>query len=1282
MKEQLDYETKGELLSLLSKHYLDDNDEEILNGLIHEDSHLKKEAKKAKDRGDINEVKRILNKSAYIKKIKTEYNAAKKEMLAFPFAESTIEKLTRKAREKTLETRPQMRSYEEEKRLHRTERQDELLKLIDKEYLDPDDRRRLNQIIAADENIKDGSSVEDLLESDYVAELRKKKRALSWERKEKLAEEYKNYQKEFEDEVKARLERYKITYFFKRKNIIKEMKKAIYEKYPLDVEGNFVGRREMVNEKIKKRVNAALRKKGHPEPYLVESTDIFDVEQPPKKPKTPGFAHTAVGKGQYPLECSTDPIMKLICEYMKPEAFDEISTTMVKLMDAHPDEKVPEFLKDTVPKQKEKRVLFEYPEAVDKLIPTSIIDSIERYMKSGESYELEASFGTFLYDGKGPFISGARSALSFEYVLNRMKEMYGDPVREYTTVDSMEKSFVRRITNLDTGKVTLQRKERARDKIAIVPYGIRISMSRETEIKELEEELRAMTAIELRKYVKLHNIPTKSTTAEKMIADILAYTKNSRSKEEIEREGLTDYVYQFEEDWQRFVLAKAGMKGTKEKEVLGTRRIRYRYTFDLFRNKVDLTQVREEKYDTHSSEPEVSNSYEIEIERVPLELSTLDMEDLRNIYLRNEKVEPKKGMSREKIITKILEYRNSEFQLRRRVAGFVNTIREVLFYTQNQPRPTPLPVEEIYDPDSRDEALRFLVSKQQAMSVSSLHNMLSKRVIKDPTRLVSGYRVQPENLKRNTLLNHSDFQMSWKYDGQRMTLILSKEGIFLCSPPYFISRIGDGVDMNLTILDCEYMSVDSSLHCFDIMFNKGVDVRGVVFEDRKQMMDELDLDSINTYGMKMFTKSFYKGNVYTLAKRLLSKAPTYKIDGLILQVDGTFYFNKTTYKWKPPADLTIDFLYRRRVEEVDEEVPKDSVVYDILVNDNREMVPFVYNSSKGYTILRKDNLPDFPLEEMIVESRWDGNQFIPVHHRYDKTLPNAMQTAKSVFQDILQPISRDTIEGRDLVIMRRFHNMVKKNMINAHVRKGGTIIDVGSGRGGDIAKWMEKELKVYAIEPDKKNIKIMKERIEGKDYPITILNTGIEKTASIEKKIGNIKVDSIVSFFSLTFLMKNDIVYEGLLITLEKFIARGGTFVGIVLDAERTKNLLKTGGEELVYEDEDSDEEEDSDDEDKEYPSYETEAFTISQMTPFTRDTDDEDMFGQKIHTVINDPDSMVDTDEYLFYFELFAEDMRRRGFELTLDEFIDRGDHYDNLPEAAKTFSGLNRKFVFTRRG
>ncbi len=303
-----------------------------------------------------------------------------------------------------------------------------------------------------------------------------------------------------------------------------------------------------------------------------------------------------------------------------------------------------------------------------------------------------------------------------------------------------------------------------------------------------------------------------------------------------------------------------------------------------------------------------------------------------------------------------------------------------------------------------------------------------------------------------------------------------------------------------------------------------------------------------------------------------------------------------------------------------------------------------------------------------------------------------------------KPITLDCLKGEDNTLMKLDHNIEKNTMIVRYIPEGGSDLDVGSGRGGDIIKLESRKLtRVVCVEPNEENVKELTRRIEGRGMGdiVTVLRLGAENPRLQELISENdLNVGCISAFFSLTFFFSSEKMLQGLIDNIDFILPDGGIFFGIVLDGKRTRELL-----------------------DYSNGMYESETFSIK------RGKDTDDLFGNTIFTNLVDATSMVkDVKEYLFDFDHFAEKMSERNIHLIYNEYLDgdyiatcpsghtystkeqegcgtvetdelgeevptecstmppkkcvptKGNHFKNMPLSSVVFSALNRAFAFVK--
>ena len=570
-----------------------------------------------------------------------------------------------------------------------------------------------------------------------------------------------------------------------------------------------------------------------------------------------------------------------------------------------------------------------------------------------------------------------------------------------------------------------------------------------------------------------------------------------------------------------------------------------------------------------------------------------------------------------------------------------------------------------------DEESRYIMTLDDVAGAVKQHNSLfgaeASTLKGDRYTLYSSYWNKPVNIRVDDLIDpRANYAVSVKLDGVRRFVLITKDSIYSFGPPDDIVMIGNGIpELAGTLLDTEeYYDLEGLLrvfYAFDVLFYKGKDVRQSSLKDRLELVEKAAAGTAPMlWRGTMKPKVFHtKGDFYTRVNDAFQEMKTMKFntDGLIFQPIRLGYKNNYTRKWKPADMLTIDFLLTA--------IPgKSKGVFYLNVGD-RGNVPFTGSQRHPIEQARivvpngtwRDPSSDIPVsvEGTVMECRWvqddEGGEFVIVRERSDRDKPNAKRTADDVWNDVMSPIPEEAIRGFDLLAMRRYLNVVKNEMLNDNFKPRQSLMDWGSGRGGQLKWWNQLGLeKVYVVEPDGENLSILEERKKEMKIavPIQIVRdtngnlVGAESTSVLSAAVGKTQLAGITSFFSLTFLAKDKARYTGFLNSVDSLIPVGGKFVGMVMEGSRVEEL----------------------------GTYSNSAFSITLKEGTN-----------EVIVNLNDPDSMVkDQTEWLFYGEEMTRALKERGFVLRKSGYVDQGPIYNTLPEPSKVFCRLNWYFVYER--
>lgn len=402
-------------------------------------------------------------------------------------------------------------------------------------------------------------------------------------------------------------------------------------------------------------------------------------------------------------------------------------------------------------------------------------------------------------------------------------------------------------------------------------------------------------------------------------------------------------------------------------------------------------------------------------------------------------------------------------------------------------------------------------------------------------------------LTKNDLVNLDDYALSVKADGVRFLLMIDEITAFV-RPPYTAKYVSN-FSGKQTVVDGELVESKNLYIAFDMLVDNGSDIRSLPLMERMARLNarKADLIRATSFASKKYTflikEQFTQKTFSERIEKVLSMKMTYPQDGIVFTNLGKY--DNRVLKWKPVTQLTVDFVLVH--DKADEYVP-------YVTDRNRKLVPFKGTRLFPFTgIVRVSTR----ISTKVVEVVWDGSNFKVSRPRPDKAGPNSDQKAGEVWKAINSPITENDLLGETRMIPSKWHTEIKSAIISS-LGQGKTVLDIGAGVGGDIAKWKKIDATVDILEPNKEHTLEYAKRAQDfgiQTSKIGHFYLGENSPEEIVKFYGK-EYDIIALFFSMTFLFRTTKTLQNAVNTMDALLGPKGVIVGTFTDGLYVQELL------------------------------------------------------------------------------------------------------------------------------
>jgi hypothetical protein len=377
-----------------------------------------------------------------------------------------------------------------------------------------------------------------------------------------------------------------------------------------------------------------------------------------------------------------------------------------------------------------------------------------------------------------------------------------------------------------------------------------------------------------------------------------------------------------------------------------------------------------------------------------------------------------------------------------------------------------------------------------------------------------------------------------KIDGIRNFMVIIYDKVYFVDIKLDIRWVGNceplPIEKDVIIVDGEYVA--DHYYVIDLIVYNGQYIGNMKYNNRRELAEDI------VHNYKISLKPF--GENYRISTKPMEIVKTftnvqmrykewiykYKMDGLVF-VKLDLGYMQVPVKWK--KQTTVDLCYipgtTPRLETRDGRVVSEERQWD----EPNKYKHSLAASPFGGPNLGRQTASGGEIWEYFLSG--DG-KLVPLICRPDKPGANS---SKIYDINILHALPGTIFTGEGCYLMRRNHNEIKervlKNSLNlppfggqntqrvqGNERKSKILLDIGTGQGGDIVKWMKAKVqRVYCIEPEQTAIKEMWRRYNSKklNYDLIVFE-GFLRNAQVEQYEESI--DLFTAFFCANAWDDND----------------------------------------------------------------------------------------------------------------------------------------------------------------
>lgn len=413
-----------------------------------------------------------------------------------------------------------------------------------------------------------------------------------------------------------------------------------------------------------------------------------------------------------------------------------------------------------------------------------------------------------------------------------------------------------------------------------------------------------------------------------------------------------------------------------------------------------------------------------------------------------------------------------------------------------------------------------------------------------------------------TFLDRITYYVAPKADGERHFLYLSRTGCCLVSMTSYHNltsnpsdsvKVSDDLTWDGGEVLVEGELLGTTFYAYDLPY-LNTDVRSENYTERRRRLAELRISPfiVPSLGeIQYVLKAAYRINCTSEFFRYTAACfdVDFSIDGVIYTPDVGYY----------PRNGDGKLVQMKPVRErVGSGLPdimkwKNSVSVDLLYKNKMLYVKGI-SDNKAFTPREPYTLAPYPYEDgKVYEFEYRDQVLRHLRRRDDKSHGNKEDVAYDNWNSMVSPFTKDMLLGRDIYLIRKHHNYLKGEIFRRLLP--GDILDIGSGRGGDILKYPV-SAKVYAVEPNPENYTEALKRhasfLEKRKVGVDIANiTYYQKGGEDYEFLSHLgRVKNVTMMLSASFFWKSEEMLQQLAMTIDKSLLPGGRFVMFTINGD------------------------------------------------------------------------------------------------------------------------------------